>query len=173
MTQAEKIYHKISEKGHIYSYEITEQLNIMQYNARIYDLRKKLNCTCKQGKNIFCNATEHIISEHDNKFIYQNDQLKPDAAVVKEKRKMGQDVMKKWQETGNWLKGVTPRPTKDKKPFEMTDEELMAAKTKAEEVLPGMEGKPVYKKALARYEAICDELSKRESDVRKVMDALL
>lgn len=62
--------HKIKVKNFIDSsgkrgvtcQEITEYLNIFQYNARILQVRDDAGCKCKHGVNKKCKARYHIIN---------------------------------------------------------------------------------------------------------------
>jgi hypothetical protein len=91
MTQAKAIILRIRDQGKLESWEMTNEMFIQQYNARIFDARKILGCECKFGRNQFCKATEHIISDKDNHFIYINDrEVNP--------------MQMSWQDRGKWLK---------------------------------------------------------------------
>lgn len=150
-TQAQKIIDRIRDEGELHSWQMTTEMFIQQYNARIYDARKILKCTCKFGKNPFCQAEEHIISDENNHFVY-----KSDTAVKEEVMGSG---YQKWLQTGAKVfnKKVKPAPEY----ASIKTSELENRKQIAENWLRENNNHEKYREALTRYESICDELSRR------------
>lgn len=162
MTQAQRIYQEIRRKGFIFSYEITGDLGIQQYNARIYDLRKKFDCRCKHGKNDMCRAKEHIVSAADNKYVYIGDrEVKPQ---LPPRNIVNTEAYKKFEEVGRLLKqGKTP-PVKEETYEDMAYSVLTTKKMVAESWLKENEDHPRYQVALDRYQQICDALLMQDAE---------
>lgn len=152
MTQARQILSRLREKGELHSWEMTTEMYIQQYNARVYDARKIIGCQCKEGKSVICTAKEHIISDRDNHFIYKTD-------TAERKTSMSEPANNgyaKFQAMGQYLKAGAPKPTN---PYEsIPADELEALKAKAEAWLECNFDHPKYPEALTRYEQICDTI---------------
>lgn len=97
MSQAQNIISRLRSQHELHSWQMTTEMFIQQYNARIYDAREIFGCKCKFGRNQYCQANEHIISDKDNHFIYLNDgEIEPMQMLSDDYHQKLQALRTKW-----------------------------------------------------------------------------
>lgn len=161
LTQRRLLLETFRAEGQLYSYQITGDLHIQQYNSRISDVRKEIGCTCINSRNRrLCTAKEHIISDKDNHFVYKTDTGVVETMPTTSKPVSGYE---RFRQMGLYLKNKQEeRPVSHEQMYEQLDaSELEAKKETAERWLRDNERHAAYPEALKRYQSICDELIRR------------
>jgi hypothetical protein len=101
LTQTQRLLNRLRDEGELHSWQIIQEMHILQYNARLYDAKELIGCVHGKHGNPNCTATEHIISDKDNHFIFKRDTAVKETMVdLQELIRRRDDLRRQWKAAG-------------------------------------------------------------------------